>query len=1009
MCASCAAGATLISATSGCTPSATLTAGPADTAFYLSGSSSEGVAAFSSVAAPEGVSNVAGPFGAASGALAMAGGSYLSVPGVRAPAALPSGGNVTFSASAWVKCAAPATWAAVLEWGAAGDAQQGASPQALALNVGTVPLPNSAIVTTLAGSGNPGYADGTGTAASFAEPLGVAIISSSGVIVVAEYGNNRIRLLTPHGVVTTLAGGGGGFLADGIGTAASFKQPYGVAVIPSNGMIVVVDSGNTRIRLVTYPNGVVTTIAGNCDRGRNYYGDCIGGSNDGTGAVASFNYPQGVAVIPSSSAIVVADSNNNVIRLVSYPGGVVTTLAGNGLYQLTDGPSVLASFRHPSGVAVIPSSGVIVVADGNNAIRLVTPLGDVTTLAGNCDDFSRYYNRCTGSFADGISAAASFNNPYGIAVIPSTGVIVVADSDNGRVRLVTSLGVVTTLADGFGPYGLAVSSLGSVFVTADRYNNLIRRIELPVILPACDSTWHHVALTYSPSASPYKLSAFLDGALAFASAATITLPAASVSTLRIGWSGDLSSNAGSLYSGALAELRIYNRSLSAAEVLALAQPPLAAFPNTAAFPNSYSILAGATTYAVSCAAGFAGGAYGVPSVLMKGLADGTWAWQGCVTAAPACAACAPGAYSFGGSACVSCAAGAALTSTAEGCAPVAALTAGPADTAFFFSGSAAEGVAAFPSVAASTGVSYVAGPFGAAGGALMLARGSYLMLPGASAPAALPSGGSVAWSASAWVKCAAPPTWVAALEWGAAGGAQQLASPQALALDVGASPLPNSGVVATLAGSGSAAFADGTGTSASFSYPSGVAVIPSSGVIVVADKNNHLIRLVTPLGIVTTLAGSGSAAFADGAGAAASFFSPAGVAVVPSNGMIVVADQLNHRIRLVTYPGGVVTTLAGSGSAAFADGAGAAASFFSPAGVAVVPSNGMIVVADQLNHRIRLATYPGGVVTTLAGGSGGFADGTGTAARFNSPQGVAVILSAACSSWPMVTTAASVL
>jgi DNA-binding beta-propeller fold protein YncE len=117
--------------------------------------------------------------------------------------------------------------------------------------------------------------------------------------------------------------------------------------------------------------------------------------------------------------------------------------------------------------------------------------------------------------------------------------------------------------------------------------------------------------------------------------------------------------------------------------------------------------------------------------------------------------------------------------------------------------------------------------------------------------------------------------------------------------------------------------------------------------------------------------------------------------VIPSTNTIVVAEAFNHRIRLVTYPGGVVTTLAGSGigegttTGAFADGTGTAASFNEPKGVAVIPSSGVIVVADFRNHRIRLVT-PLGVVTTLAGSNIAFADGTGTGASFIFPQGVAV-------------------
>jgi hypothetical protein len=162
--------------------------------------------------------------------------------------------------------------------------------------------------------------------------------------------------------------------------------------------------------------------------------------------------------------------------------------------------------------------------------------------------------------------------------------------------------------------------------------------------------------------------------------------------------------------------------------------------------------------------------------------------------------------------------------------------------------------------------------------------------------------------------------------------------------------------------------------------------VTSTGVIVVSDTYNHRIRLVTSAGVVTTLAGSGSPAFADGTGAGASFNYPQALAVT-SSGDIVVADQNNHRIRLVT-PAGVVTTLAGSGNNAFANGTGAAASFSFPSGVAVT-SSGDIVVADQSNHRIRLVT-PAGVVTTLAGSTAGSANGTGTAATFNNPYGVAV-------------------
>ena len=198
------------------------------------------------------------------------------------------------------------------------------------------------------------------------------------------------------------------------------------------------------------------------------------------------------------------------------------------------------------------------------------------------------------------------------------------------------------------------------------------------------------------------------------------------------------------------------------------------------------------------------------------------------------------------------------------------------------------------------------------------------------------------------------------------------------------------GVVTTLAGSaGQAGSTDGLVGVARFNHPFGVAV-DSAGNVYVGDSGNDTIRKITPGGVVTTLAGSaGVAGSLDGTGSAARFNAPLGIAV-DSAGNVYVADSNNDTIRKVT-PGGVVSTLAGlAGVAGSLDGTGGAAQFKVPDGVAV-DSAGNVYVADTGNNTIRKIT-PGGVVSTLAGlaGQTGSTDGTGSAARFNGPTGLTV-------------------
>jgi len=276
-------------------------------------------------------------------------------------------------------------------------------------------------VSTLAGTpGVAGNADGTGVAARFNSPRGVAT-DSAGNVYVADSNNNTIRKITPAGAVSTLAGTAGvGGSADDTGAAARFYFPEGVAT-DSAGNVYVADSNNNTIRKIT-PAGAVSTLAGTVG---------VGDSADDTRAAVSFNFPRGVAT-DSAGNVYVADTFNHTIRKIT-PAGVVTTLAGTaGVTGSTDGTGAAASFNRPVGVAT-DSAGNVYVADSfNDTIRKITPAGAVSTLAGTAG--------VTGS-TDATGAAASFNFPQGVAT-DSAGNVYVADSNNSTIRKITPAGAV---------------------------------------------------------------------------------------------------------------------------------------------------------------------------------------------------------------------------------------------------------------------------------------------------------------------------------------------------------------------------------------------------------------------------------------------------------------------------------------------------------------------------------------------------------------------------------------
>jgi sugar lactone lactonase YvrE len=277
---------------------------------------------------------------------------------------------------------------------------------------------------TLAGSA-PGSVDGTGAGARFNSPTGLAT-DSSGNIYVADPPNQTIRKITPDGVVTTLAGAAGVTgTSDGVGAAARFDYPSGIAV-DSFSNVFVADRFNNEIREIT-PDGKVSTFAGKAKF--DIVGNPVGGQANGTGAAASFNSPFGLA-IDSSNNLYVTDYGSDLIRKIT-PAAQVTTLAGKANQSgSTDGAATNAEFYQPEGLTIDGAGNLFVADTGNNIVRKIDSHGVVSTIAGLASQPGT---------SNGMGSAARFFAPTGVA-LAGDGDLYVSDSANSTIRLLTPNG-----------------------------------------------------------------------------------------------------------------------------------------------------------------------------------------------------------------------------------------------------------------------------------------------------------------------------------------------------------------------------------------------------------------------------------------------------------------------------------------------------------------------------------------------------------------------------------------
>ncbi len=287
-------------------------------------------------------------------------------------------------------------------------------------------------MTTIAGTGTPGYSGdgGPATSAAITFPAGVAV-DRAGNVYITDFGNERVRKVTANGTIVTVAGNGtfGGSAGDG-GAAvnAEFDYPRGVAV-DTAGNLFFADEENNRIREMA-TDGTIATVAGSGSQGY---------SGDGGLAIAAALYdPSGVAV-DAENNIYIADDGNGRIRKI-IPNGQITTVAGTGSFGFggDGGPATKATFSGPIAVAVDLAGNLYIADAGNGRIRRVALDGTITTVAGTGAD--------SGDLGDGgLAINARLSAPNGVAVDPA-GNLYIADTGDSRIRRVATDGTITTVA-----------------------------------------------------------------------------------------------------------------------------------------------------------------------------------------------------------------------------------------------------------------------------------------------------------------------------------------------------------------------------------------------------------------------------------------------------------------------------------------------------------------------------------------------------------------------------------
>ena len=788
-------------------------------------------------------------------------------------------------------------------------------------------------VSTLAGSGAIGSANGMGTSASFNRPHGLAL--SNGYIFVGDSHNYCLRFIASDGTVDTATGicGGADAYVDGTLTAARFGYVDGLSALRT-GEIMVADNSHA-VRLVNIsgksvstvnvgqsiqPIGVYfsnatllvaacqvsnTIVVANPALATSFTIGAGAGYRDGAFSVAMFNTPSNVLV--HNNAIYVTDTANNRIRLADLTSKVVSTLVGGGI------------FVSPCGIGLF-NSDTIMVADVTSVSFVRIATGEVTRIAG----------RSSTGYLDGFSSLAAFNTLAAI-IATTSGTLVVSDSSNYRIRTLSCVPC---------PPGVDCSS-GAPAGACAAGTFCPPASTAPLPCPAGSFCLPGASIPTPCPAGTYSAAV---GGTAFA--LCITCPAGfycPTSTIPAGFSGT------SYVTGATAPI-----------------------PCTAA--PGYGCVAGSTTPSgVLCPTGYVcygGGGAGTGSGVGGGGGGSSGSGSG-GSGGPPMPCVVPSLCSTPGLAYV----------------PPFTVSTKP------FSLTSGAGITG-PLASAIVGLGGDGSGAGSSGGSLLSpedvaydATGSLAFVSTGSATDSYhfvlrialsgPLAGTVSLLAGSGPAGVADAANGPMATFNIPGGLAPHTNGTLYLLDLGGHKLraiAPSGAVTTVAGSGVAGFANGAGTAALFSAPTALALDAAGASLYLADTgNNRIRRVVLTAGgaaVVSTVAGTGVSGGLDGASASATFSAPWGLALENATGALLVADAA--KIRRLSPNGTLVATLAGNGSTGLLDGLGTAtATFASPRRLSFTPA-GLLLVADAgsgTGGAIRAVSMALGGVSSLGLGA----------------------------------------